>query len=330
MLDGSGSRVRMLIASAGYGKTTLAEQWAAAAGRQAVWYRCRNASADVAFLAVGLAEVASELLPGCDRRLRERLIATRDPSVEVEILADMLAEDVANWPPEAWLVIDDYHLVLRSPEAERFVEILFERSPVNLLIASRERPTWLTSRLLLYGQLFELDQADLAMDSDETDSMLDEQRAATADGLVALADGWPAVIGLACVTNSDVSTPGATPEQLYEFFAEEIYRRLDTEVQIDLGVIAVAPALDREVVHALLGTTRGDRVIAESRGIGILDNRDGRLGLHPLARVFFETRAHRDALARRPSAVRICLQIYKERGDWDSAFELIERSGRER
>ena len=70
----------MLIAPAGYGKTTLAEQWTAVEGRRAAWYPCRSSSSDVAVLSVGLAEAAIELLPGCDRRIRERVRASRNPA----------------------------------------------------------------------------------------------------------------------------------------------------------------------------------------------------------------------------------------------------------
>ena len=327
ILDASKAQIRMLIAPAGYGKTTLAEQWTSAGGRRAAWYPCRSSSADVAVLSIGLAQAGSELLPGCDRRLRERVRATRNPPGEVDVLAEILAEDLADWPADAWLVIDDYHFVCRIPEAERFVEILVERSPVNLLIASRQRPAWVSSRLLLYEKVFELNQAQLAMDRDEADGVLCEERAQHAAGLIALANGWPAVIGLAGVTRSDL-VPGATaPVELYEFFAEEVYRGLHADVQVDLGVLVIAPTLDRELVLELLGASRAARSLAESLAIGILEARGRRLDFHPLARTFVETRTHPDALAQRQSAIGTCLRVYRQRRDWDSAFELIERSG---
>ena len=53
LLDGSKARVRMLIAPAGYGKTTLAREWFEK--RPHAWYQGTAASADVAALAAGLA-----------------------------------------------------------------------------------------------------------------------------------------------------------------------------------------------------------------------------------------------------------------------------------
>ena len=67
-LDRSSARVRMLVAGAGYGKTTLAEQWAAQ-HPQVAWVRTRRSSADVAVLARQMAAAGAEILPGSDRRL---------------------------------------------------------------------------------------------------------------------------------------------------------------------------------------------------------------------------------------------------------------------
>jgi len=88
ILDGSSAQVVMLIAPPGYGKTTLAEQWTAAEGRRVAWYSCRPSSADVAVLSVGIAQAAIEVLPGVDRRIRERLRAfgvTPGPALEAKL-----------------------------------------------------------------------------------------------------------------------------------------------------------------------------------------------------------------------------------------------------
>ena len=147
--------MRTLVAPAGYGKTTLANQWTSAAGRRAAWYTARSWSSDVAGLALGLAAAADSLVNGCDVRLRERLRATADPRGEAEVLAEILAEDLGTWPDGAWLVIDDYQELATALEAERFVAALVDRSPVSFLIASRHRPSWISGRSILYGDVLE-------------------------------------------------------------------------------------------------------------------------------------------------------------------------------
>src|SRR6266568_3034270 len=62
LLDETTARTILLIAPAGYGKTTLARQWAE---RQtgAYWYTARAGSADIAQLAMGIAEALNAAVP---------------------------------------------------------------------------------------------------------------------------------------------------------------------------------------------------------------------------------------------------------------------------
>ncbi len=55
LLDDSGAKLILLVAPAGYGKTTLAREWTGAYRRPLAWYQASTASADVAALATGLA-----------------------------------------------------------------------------------------------------------------------------------------------------------------------------------------------------------------------------------------------------------------------------------
>ncbi|HEU0337001.1 MAG TPA: LuxR C-terminal-related transcriptional regulator [Gaiellaceae bacterium] len=328
-LDGSTATIRLLIASAGWGKTTLAEQWAATPGRRTAWYRVRDASADVAVLAVDLAEAASLVVPHCDRRLRERLGASSRPSDEAEVLAGLLAQDLAGWPADAWLVLDDYHLLDGSAEAVLFLETLFAAAPLNVLIASRRRPAWVTTRHVLYGEIFELGQSALAMSREEAEEVLADWRREQASGLIALAEGWPALIGLAGVVPLP-SDPGSdVPDELYTFFAEEVFQALEPDVRSGLGLVAVAPSLDRELARALLGQARAERVLEQAITTGIIDERPSGLDLHPLARQFLDLRTAVELAGERASAIARCRDIYRQRRDWDAVFTLVRRHGLE-
>lgn len=329
-LDRSQARVRMLVAAAGYGKTTLAEQWAAQPGRRVSWVRARRATADVAVLAREMAGAGAEILPGCDRRLRERLNATNDPAEELSVLVDLLSEDLAGWPGDAWMVIDDYHHVRESPTAEAFVEAVVLRSPLQVLISTRDRPRWVSTRSVLYGDVLEIGQSALAMSEEEVDDLLAGAQERLSPGLLALAGGWPAVIGLASLTTSSPAEPVIElelelPDQLYEFFADEIYRGLEPDLRLGLGLLATAPSLDRELAEELLGAERAQRVCTEALTLGVLEERGGKLEFHPLAAAFLEERARREATKDLSAVINLCLEVYRRRREWDAAFDLVER-----
>ena len=319
----------MLVAGAGYGKTTLAEQWAAQKPRVA-WVRAKRSSADVAVLARQVAAAAAEILPGSDHRLCERLNATPDPADELDVLVDLLSQDMAGWPDDAWIIIDDYHLLKESATAEAFVEGIVQQSPVQVLIATRDRPTWVSTRAVLYGEVLEIGQSLLAMSEDEVEEMLAGVHDGISSGLLALAGGWPAVIGLASLTTTETPLPAdglELPEQLYEFFADEVYRALEPESRIGLGLLATAPSLDRELAAELLGADRAERVCAEALTVGVLEEREGRLELHPLASAFLEEQARRETTGDIATIVARCLTAYRRRLEWDAAFELVDRYG---
>jgi ATP/maltotriose-dependent transcriptional regulator MalT len=296
-------------------------------GRRGAWFTARPSSTDVAALALGLARAAAEVVPECDVRLREHLRALPAPAEHVDVLAELLGEDLQRWPPDAWLVLDDYQEVMPSADAERFIEELVSAAPIQLLIASRQRPSWITARRILYGEILELNQTELAMDGHEAAEVMAERNAASASGLVALANGWPAVIGLASVSGAEIEDGESVPESLYQFFAEEVFNALDREVQEGLATLAIAPVIDRSLASILLAD-RAEAICNSGLDLGILVERGARFEIHPLARAFLEGRSEHSSVPADLEIIDRCLAFYREHGDWDAAFDLAVRYGR--
>jgi ATP/maltotriose-dependent transcriptional regulator MalT len=328
LLDESDARIRTLVASAGYGKTTLAEQWIERNGRRGAWYTARSASTDVASLALGIARSSASIVQGCDARLREHLRVLADPAEDVTVLAEILAEDLERWPESAWLVIDDYHELAEEPRAERFIETLASASSIELLIASRQRPSWVSTKMILYGDVLELNQTALAMDGTEAAEVMAGRSAPSASGIVSLANGWPAVIGLASVSSAEPRADfDQMPESLYRYFAEEVFAALGRDVQAGLTTLAVAPVLDRQLAVTLLGREAAERACSAALDVGVVVERGPELELHPLARSFLADWGGQLGLEPAPGSTEACLEHYRARRDWDAAFELLASRG---
>jgi LuxR family transcriptional regulator, maltose regulon positive regulatory protein len=325
MLDETDARIILLTAPAGYGKTTLAQQWLA--NRPSAWYRGTPASADVAALALGLAVAAAEIVPGADERLRERLRVTNHPDDEAHILAELLAEDVAKWPESAWLAVDDYQFAMDSDAPEGFVERLIELAPVRLLITSRKRPTWATARRILYGEIFELERNALAMDDEEGREVLDH-RGEHAAALVKRAEGWPAVIGLAALTESTSPPKDDLPATLYDYFAEEVYSQAEPAVRWGLCQLAIAPEITFDLAECLFGSEAGALILDHGVRLGVLTGeRPGPYGLHPLLRTFLDSKLREHESHAVNDVVNALTRYVIERRLWDEAFAVIQRTG---
>lgn len=321
MLDGGQGRIRLLVAPAGYGKTTLARQWLE--GKSAAWYTGTPASTDVAALAAGIRSAVAALVPGSGAALMERLPVTARPEEEAHILAGMLAGDLAGWPPEAWLVFDDYHAIAGMLAAERFVEALLVEAPVNVLVVTRRRPGWASSRRILYGEVLEVDRTVLAMTEAEARDLLVERQ--DVDELVQKAEGWPAVLGLAAMASISPPDLGAMPH-LYGFFADEIYYRIDRRIRRVLCELALYDIDGRRVAIDLLRPDEAKRVVQAGADAGFLTNtNDGALDIHPLLRAFLERKLTQENPRAVKRIVARAVENLIEHELWDAAFELIQR-----
>jgi LuxR family transcriptional regulator, maltose regulon positive regulatory protein len=323
LLTESESRVMLLVAPAGYGKTTLAREWLAKKGLRYCWYQATEASTDIAALALGLADTIASVIPNAGEQLRGRLKTSVDPGSQAESLANDLATDLSGWPKETRLVIDDYQLITEGRGTERFVQTLVSGTSLPFLIASRARPTWVTAKKLLYGEVTELGRTVLAMTHDEAAETL-SQSLDEMPGLVALAEGWPAVIGLAALVPAPLLADSTeVPETLHEYFAEELYHGLPEELQSHLARLCLAPILRDSVTRSLFGE-HSSAILEHGHRSGFLNKDSSSYEMHPLLRQFLRTKL----TSLQPDEIRETAHVigktYAQESQWDAAASLAE------
>ncbi len=322
LLDQTDARVIMLVAPAGYGKTILAQQWLES--QQHTWYRAGPSSTDVAALALGLAKTASGLIPQAPQRLTDRLSRLEEPRAHALELADFVAAELAQWPSDAWLAIDDYHVITDSEAGAAFFEAFQAATPTPMLLTSRRRPNWVSARRLLYGEIYELGQAALAMTEAEAHCVLGDASVGSAGGLVALAQGWPAVIGLAAHAHTSIRVEQAMPEALYDYFAEELYNESDAELRLALCAFAIMPSLTEETASRVFGA-RADHLFNEAIRLGfVVSVQRSEHEMHPLARAFLSTKFREVKTQVQKDLIARVFEAYLSSAAWDDAYTLIE------
>jgi DNA-binding CsgD family transcriptional regulator/tetratricopeptide (TPR) repeat protein len=322
VLDEATSQVVLITGPAGYGKTTLAAEWLQ--GRtDAVWFRATPASADLAAFSAGLSDVLQQIAPGAGERLKQRLRVAEAPEKAARSLAELLAEDLDAWPKEGLVVVDDYHLVADSGPVEEFVDWLLLLAPIRFVVTARHRPKWASARRLLYGEITEVGRDQLAMTQEEAAQVLGARSTDSVRHLVAQAEGWPALIGLAGLCASAEVPEERVSEALFRYFAEEVFRREPPEVQQFMLIASVPPTINVGIVGETLGVAKTGRIVDSLAQQGLLhENTPNGHRFHPLLREFLRRKLQEERPGRFKVLVDIAIAEARGRSDWDTAFEL--------
>ncbi|MDE3026659.1 MAG: hypothetical protein KGI93_13935, partial [Acidobacteriota bacterium] len=229
-----------------------------------------------------------------------------------------LAKAVSSGAPGAdWLlVVDDYHHALESEDAEAFFEELVSLTEFRLLITSRERPTWLAARKVVYGEAAVVEMDALAF----TDEEAFEVMGGRGGEIVAEARGWPAVIGLAAMRKSDDVTAGLAPDELYRFFAEDLFRNVSPPLQEALFLLALAGPL---TTQTSLGKEHA-RLLAEAAERGFTTSNET-TSVHPLLRGFLVIKlrtSEEDTIER---VVGEAVASLGKNSRWDDCFRVLQQ-----
>lgn len=319
LLDSAEAKTVLLIAPAGYGKTTVARQWADTL-HKALWLTLTAAHRDLSVLAT---EIAHEIdaLGGSAHGFVTRYVLSRSNPQRFARETALLVSERIDEAAIRWIVLDDYHELGGSPEAELFVDELQAHVASRLLIASRAAPAWATRRLAIYGRTLEIGRETLAMDAEESSRLLGRRRGL--GDLIAQAEGWPAVLGLAASTGSQPApAANAVPTALYQFFADELYQSTPADLRDELMRLALAADLSDETLDSIFADRRHS-IVTELRDRGFLSTVGSDVELHPLVRDFLLQKLATDD--RLSDLIRPAIEICIQRERWIRAFDLILR-----
>lgn len=251
-------RVRLLIAPAGFGKSVLMADCARACPPtcQALWLN-----------GAGQAWSAAELC-----RQLAGVLGYPQAAGEGELRAALEAEQ-----RQLWIMLNDYP---REPDAEldacldRLIAVAAES--VGWWIGSRRRPACNLPRLLLEGELFELNAGDLAFSAAEVASWLAQEegdRRAWAEPLFNQTRGWPAALRLRLLAAQGERNGLPLCEEhcalLRDYVEHEVLHDLPRELEQALSQLAQIPRFSADLCEHLLGVGEGAAWLEALRARGL-------------------------------------------------------------
>lgn len=316
-LEAINARTILLVAPAGYGKTTLLRQW----GRsltQVIWISATRSHRDVVTfsedIANGVDGLGGEAASFIDQYMRAR----PNPQRAAREIANVLVPRIESARVQ-WFVLDDYHELAESPEVEEMVRVLHERLSCRFLVASRVRPEWATGRGVVHGEVEEVRANELALTPDETTEVLGKRPDLAP--LIEQAKGWPAVVTLAAGLEATEPREDAIPAMLHRYVAEELFRSASLELRDALMTLALLPDLARSRISERLGDA-AEELVHRMRDLGFLGG-DEPLEMHPLLREFLLIKLFEKPDAE--SSIRSAVNDALDAEAWDLALNLALR-----
>ena len=202
--EGLQSKLTLISAPAGFGKSTLAAEWVAGGDRPAAWLSLDEGESDVTRFILYLIAALQTIDAKIGKDVSAALQSPQPPTTE-SVLTTLLNE-ITDIPGNIILVLDDYHLVDAAAIDDALAFLLEHLPPrMHLVIATREDPNLPLARLRARGQLMELRAEDLRFDASEAAEFLNRGMglALSAETVAALenrTEGWIAGLQLAAIS----------------------------------------------------------------------------------------------------------------------------------
>jgi len=288
--EGAGAVLTLVAAPAGFGKTTLLQDWAAQRLTPPAWVTLEQRDAEPSALWTDV-------------------LAALGAPAGIEATPAAAAAFVAERHRGA-LVLDGYEHLGASAEAEASLWQFARDRPwsFQLVVAGRREPAFPLASLRARGELVELRGRDLRLSDDEARVLVDD------DAIAARCAGWAAALQL---------EPEALRELVLQLLAERDEERL---LLVECSILdELAPSL----CDAVTGRRRSADVLAriERDNLFVEPAGDGGLRVHPAARRIVRAELERTAPRAVPRLHRRAAAWYRVTGDARREIEHLLACG---
>ncbi|MEJ7839834.1 MAG: AAA family ATPase, partial [Thermomicrobiales bacterium] len=261
---GTSGKATIIVAPAGWGKTSLLAEWMASTSRTVAWLPLEARDNDRARALRLLAMAMNQAVPGLADDVLAALRTSYLPSIEdiVALLIDAMRSTGANFVQ----VIDDLQH-LNDPELLRGLQALVAEAPdsVSFVLSGRTDPPFNLSRWRVQGDVTDIRIDDLRFSTDEATTLFGQDRESGFDRnaveqIVARTEGWAAGIRIAALTlrgnagdAADFPMIHGTQREIAGFLCEEVFSCQPAEMQEFLLQVSVFEKISGPFGDAVLG-----------------------------------------------------------------------------
>jgi LuxR family maltose regulon positive regulatory protein len=267
------SRLTLVSAPPGFGKTTLVAQWIAAqgAGWSTAWVSLEPSDNEPATFWAYVVAAVAKAVPGAGSGARGLL---EEGQPRADRLVTALVNDLAELEGELVIVLDDVH-VIEAREITEGIGFLLDHLPprVHLVLLTRSDPPLPLARLRARGELVEVRAADLRFTNDEAAAYLRAQMGfalggAEVDTLEARTEGWIAALQLAAISMrgrddvaSFIAQFAGDDRYVVDYLADEVLERQPEAIRAFLLRTSVLGRLTGGLCDAVTGEPGGTAML---------------------------------------------------------------------
>ncbi|MDJ0707777.1 MAG: LuxR C-terminal-related transcriptional regulator [Leptolyngbyaceae cyanobacterium MO_188.B28] len=266
-------KLTLVSAPAGFGKTTLLAEWAAAVPtRPVAWVSLDQSDNDPALFWTYLITALQKIQPSLGERSLSLLQSPQPPSIESVLMT--LLNELTAVEEDCVLILDDYH-VIETQAIHGGIGFLLGHLPpqMHLIIASRADPPLSLARLRSRGELTELRVSDLRFTPDEAAAFLNqgmglEISAVEVSALEQRTEGWIAGLQLAALSMQGredipdfVAAFSGDDRYIVDYLLEEVLQRQPERVRRFLLQTAILERLSGSLCDAVTDQNDGQEML---------------------------------------------------------------------
>ncbi|HEX7621019.1 MAG TPA: BTAD domain-containing putative transcriptional regulator [Anaerolineales bacterium] len=335
-------RLILLSAPPGYGKTTLLVDFLTTSSIPAAWIQLAEADSDPSVFLACLIEAIFRLHGKREKnigRATQTLLDSADASTSPQQILTVLINELTDTLNTPWLlVLEDYHFIA-SPVVHQLMDLLLENGPASLhiIVSTRTDPPIALARLRARGLLAELRAPELRFREDEIATLISHHVTGLSEQtLVQLAEkteGWAAALQIVCSSlngqdalSADrfISGLSGSHRYIFEYLAEEVFRRQSGRRQIFLMNTAILSQMDAASCNALPGINNAQAMLEklehENLFLTSLDAQRQWYRYHYLFREFLFSKLLREQPEQVPLLHKAAGNYHEKIGELEAAF----------